>query len=205
MMKKIFMNAKKPEGRIGRMMASGMNGGQHEKLARWGISHCQIRGDVLDMGCGGGGNISRILQIDSVTTVKGVDYSEVSVAKSKEVNSAAILEGRCEILHANVRDLPFDDNSFDTVTAFETVYFWPEIGETFKEVFRVLRPEGIFIVTNESNGEDKSSVKYSKIIDGMNLYTPERLSELMGDAGFVDIQTYADDKKPWISVVARKA
>ena len=26
MMKKIFMNAKKPEGRIGRMMASGMNG-----------------------------------------------------------------------------------------------------------------------------------------------------------------------------------
>ena len=202
--KKLFTNAKEPKGRLGRIMASGMNGGPHERLARWGMSHFEIRGDVLDIGCGGGGNISRMLPMKGVTTVKGLDYSEVSVAKSRDVNSAAISEGRCDITQGNVRDMPFDDESFDTVTAFETVYFWPEIGETFKQVFRVVRPGGVFAVTNESTGEDKASIKYQKMIDGMNLYTPERLSELMGCAGFTGMEIFRDEKKPWITVVGRK-
>lgn len=54
----------------------------------------------------------------------------------------------------------------------------------------MLRPGGAFAVTNESNGTDKSSVKFSKIIDGINLYTPERLSELMEDAGFTDVEIF---------------
>ncbi len=203
-LEKIFVNAKKPKGRIGRMMASGMNGGPHEKLARWGMSHFGIHGDVLDLGCGGGGNISRMLAIDGVDTVKGLDYSEVSVAKSREVNSSAISEGRCEIVQGNVREMPFDDCSFDTVTAFETVYFWPEIEETFKQVFRVVRPGGVFAVTNESTGEDKASLKYQKMIDGMSLYTPERLSELMESAGFTGMEIYRDEKRPWITVIGRK-
>jgi len=203
-MEKLFVNAKKPKGRMGRMMASGMNGGAHERLARWGMAHFEVRGDVLDIGCGGGGNISRMLPMDGVSSVKGLDYSEVSVAKSREVNSAAIAEGRCEIIQGDVRDMPFGDDSFDTVTAFETVYFWPDIGETFKQVFRVVRPGGLFAVTNESDGEDKQSMKYQRMIDGMNLYTPERLSELMGSAGFTGMEIYRDDDRHWITVIGRK-
>ena len=203
-MEKLFVNAKKPKGRMGRMMASGMNGGAHERLARWGMTHFEVRGDVLDIGCGGGGNISRMLPMEGVTSVKGLDYSEVSVAKSKEVNAAAIADGRCEIVQGDVRDMPFLDCSFDTVTAFETVYFWPEIGETFKQVYRVVRPGGLFAVTNESDGEDKSAVKYQRMIDGMNLYTPERLKELMEAAGFTGIEIYRYEEKPWITVVGRR-
>ena len=172
MFKGFFNNARKPEGRMGRMMASGMNGGTHEKLARWGMSHFEVKGDVLDIGCGGGGNIGRILVMDSVNTVSGVDYSEVSVNKSREVNAKAIEDGRCSVVQGNVVDLPFEDRSFDVATAFETVYFWPDMNRSFEEVYRVLRSGGTFAVTNESNGVDKASVKYAGIIDGMNLYTP---------------------------------
>lgn len=62
----------------------------------------------------------------------------------------------------------------------------------------------VFAVTNESTGEDKASLKYQKMIDGMNLYTPERLSELMGSAGFTGMEIYRDEKRPWITVVGRK-
>ena len=64
---------------------------------------------------------------------------------------------------------------------------------------------GVFAVTNESTGEDETSVKFSKIIDGMNLYTPERLSELMSEAGFSDIRIRKDGGRPWVCVVGRKA
>ena len=37
--------------------------------------------------------------------------------------------------------------------AFETVYFWPELAQNFREVYRVLKPGGIFFICNEANGE----------------------------------------------------
>jgi SAM-dependent methyltransferase len=203
-LERLFVNAKKPEGRLGRMMVSGMNGGTHERLARWGMGHFRIHGDVLDIGCGGGGNIMRMLALDTVDTVSGLDYSEVSVQKSKEVNSKAISDGRCIIVQGNVMDIPFEQDAFDTVTAFETVYFWPDMRRSFDEVFRVTRPGGTFAITNESNGTDKESAKYARIIDGMSLYTPEQLSDYLRGSGFVDVESFSHEKEPWITVVAWK-
>ena len=37
-------------------------------------------------------------------------------------------------------------------TAFETVYFWPEIEKSFAEVRRILSPGGIFLIVNEDDG-----------------------------------------------------
>jgi len=42
------------------------------------------------------------------------------------------------------------------------------------------------------------------MIDGMNLYTPERLSELMEAAGFTGIETFRHEERPWITVVGRR-
>ena len=63
--------------------------------------------------------------------VKGIDYSPVSVEKSKKVNEAAIVEGRCAVLQGSVADMMFADNWFDAVTAFETLYFWPDLTRCF--------------------------------------------------------------------------
>ena len=38
----------------------------------------------------------------------------------------------------------------DRVTAFETVYFWPELAQNFREVYRVLKPGGVFFICNEA-------------------------------------------------------
>ena len=69
--------------------------------------------------------------------ITGVDYSEVSVQEVEKLNRAAIQEGRCEVLQGNVMNLPFSENTFHLVTAFETIYFWPGIQVAFQQVYRV--------------------------------------------------------------------
>lgn len=80
-------NTRKPSGLGGRLMVSMMNLG-HRPLADWGFQFLDVPADgaVLDCGCGGGANIARLLKRCPGGTVKGVDYSAVSVEKSREVN-----------------------------------------------------------------------------------------------------------------------
>ena len=103
-----------------------------------------------------------------------------------------------------MRSLPFDNDSFNIVTAFETIYFWQEIEKAFTEIYRVLRSGGTFSITNESTGTDKTSVKFSQIIDGMNLYTGEDLNALLEKTGFTDTAIHQHATKPWLNITARK-
>ncbi len=205
LMSKFFNNTRKPEGFLGKIMVNGMNSGGHSTLAEWGFGFVDINSNdtALDCGCGGGANVKRLLS--KCDKAYGIDYSEVSVAKSKEVNAEDIAKGRCEIHQCDVRSLPFDNDSFNAVTAFETVYFWQEIDKAFAEVFRVLRKGGTLAITNESTGTDKTSVKFSQIIDGMNLYTGDDLKKLLKNAGFTDIEIHQHGEKPWLNVIAKKA
>ena len=124
-------------------MVAMMNLG-HSPVARWGLHFLALTPDakVLDCGCGGGANIKRLLKKCPEGIVKGIDYSPVSVEKSKRVNKAAVTKGRCTVLRASVAELPFGSEQFDAVTAFETVYFWPDLPQCFREVCRVLKPAG---------------------------------------------------------------
>ena len=99
LLSKIFSNTRKPEGFFGRLMVSGMNGGSHAAMATWGLEIIDIpqTGEILDIGCGGGANIARLLARSKASKVTGVDYSPVSVAKSSKVNADAIAQGRCEV------------------------------------------------------------------------------------------------------------
>ena len=76
--------------------------------------------------------------------MQGIDYSAVSVEKARKVNAGAIAAGRCTVQQASVAELPFEAEQFDVVTAFETVYFWPDLAQNFREVYRVLKPGGTF-------------------------------------------------------------
>lgn len=195
-----FENTRRPEGFGGKLMVSMMNLG-HAALAEWGFQHLAVPegAAVLDCGCGGGANIKKLLEKAAQGSVKGIDYSEVSVEKSRSLNALAISAGRCEIMQANVAQLPFEDNSFDLVTAFETVYFWPELPACFREVGRVLKPGGTFFICNEC-GEDN---KWTDIVSGMKIYTADELTQVLTKAGFTDIVMHKNDKG-WLCATARK-
>ena len=133
------------------MMIKGMNSG-HAKLADWGLSHLHLVNpfEVIDLGCGGGRNIERFASQITSGKVVGIDYSEVSVEKSTKLNKDAINEGKVEIIQGSVSEMPFDDNTFDIVTGFETIYFWPDFINDLKEVNRVLKKDAMVFFCNEA-------------------------------------------------------
>ena len=198
-----FENTRKPIGLGGKIMVTMMNLG-HSPVARWGLRFLELTPDakVLDCGCGGGANIKRLLKKCPQGVVKGIDYSPVSVEKSKRVNEAAVTKGRCTVLRASVAELPFESEQFDAVTAFETVYFWPDLPQCFREVWRVLKSGGTFLICNESNGDTDKDEKWTEIIGGMTIYKDIELKSCLEQAGFFDVQIYK--KKTWLCVTARK-
>ena len=201
-----FRNVRKPEGKLGKMFAQGMNGSAHAKLADWGfslISDIEAQ-SICDFGCGGGRNIGELLKKYPRAIVKGFDYSDVSVQTSKKYNAAAIKEGRCEVIQGDVSAIHLPHESLDLATAFETVYFWPGLEHCFGEVFATLKKGGHFLVVNEADGEDGSSEKWKKIVGEMSVYTASQIKKAMESAGFVDVTTYHHSARPWIAVLGVK-
>jgi ubiquinone/menaquinone biosynthesis C-methylase UbiE len=200
MFKKYLSNFRKPRGLMGRFVAKGMNSG-HAAISEWGLSQLELSDDarVLDIGCGGGANIGRLLRMCPEGRVDGVDYSEESVAVSRKKNSSA-LGKRCDIRLGSVSALPYEDGVFDAAIAFETVYFWPDIANNFREVKRVLRPGGVFLVCNEDC--DPSNDTCTSKIDGMRIYSREELDRLLSESGF-EITSVNTRENGWLCIVAR--
>lgn len=199
-----FQNTRKPKGFPGKIMVNIMNTG-HSSMAEWGMRHINIQEDdiCLDIGCGGGANIKKLLSRSSYGKVTGIDYSDICVSKSKKINRAEIKNNRCNILHGDVTELPFDDETFHLITAFETIYFWSDINKAFKQVHRVLKNHGTFMICNESNGENLKDKKWTKMIQGMKIYTSEELEKFLKSVGFTDFQI-DKNQKGWLCLVCKK-
>ena len=203
--KDFFSQTRKPEGFLGKMMLGTMNSG-HAKLADWGFTHlpAMTPENAVDLGCGGGRNAGELLKMFPKAHVTAVDYSELSVEKAKGYNKAMIETGRCKVLQGDVSDLQLPAESFDLATAFETVYFWPGLEKCFAQVAKVLNPGGYFMICNESDGTDPTSLKFEKIIDGMKNHTVEEIEAALRAVGFSEVRSDHHPSKPWITVLARK-
>ena len=185
----IFDNMRKPKGKLGQIQLKSMNK-EHTPVALWGLKHLDIKSDdiILDVGCGGGINITRMAK--QAKKVYGVDYSNESVKVSREVNRQEIYDGKVEVIKGDVQSLPFEDDTFDIVTAFETVYFWPNIEKCFGEVKRVLKPGGIFLIGTESNGSDNIAMKISEKFIDMTVYNDEELTQFLQNNDYSKITVY---------------
>ena len=203
--KKFVSQTRKPDGFLGKMMLSSMNSG-HAKMANWGFSHLPNISpeNAVDLGCGAGRNVGELLKRYPKAHVTGVDYSDLSVEKSKDYNKTMIETGRCEVMQGDVSDLKLPADAFDLAMAFETIYFWPGLEKCFAQVAKVLKPGGYFMICNESDGTDATGLKFEKIIDGMKNHTAEEIEAALRAAGFSEVRSDHHQSKPWITVLARK-
>src|SRR5207302_8308907 len=142
---------RKPTWWFGRAVAWIMNK-SHAGLTAWGLSHVTVekRSKALDVGCGGGATIQRLAAMASEGTVSGIDYGSGSVATARATNAELIKAGRVDIQQGSVSQLPYPDHTFDLVTAVETHYYWPDLVADTREVLRVLKPGGTFVIIAEA-------------------------------------------------------
>ena len=200
-------NPAKPTGEAGEQMLARMNE-SHGPLTAWGLSHFNWRGDekVLDIGCGGGATLKRMSSHVTTGHLTGVDYSETSVQTSKETNTEAIEAGKMDILQGSVEKLPFADDSFDKITTVESFYFWPDPPENLKEVSRVLKKGGTFLLIAEIYERPDLSPATRENINHYNLYnpTPETFETIFRKAGFTAVTIHIEPKEGWICVEGTK-
>ncbi|MCC1492629.1 class I SAM-dependent methyltransferase [Cognatishimia sp. F0-27] len=95
---------------------------------------------LLDAGCGAGMALSFAAELGA--RVSGIDASEalLEVARSRLPDA--------HLAHGDLEDLPFEDNSFDVVTGFNSFQFAADPTIALQEARRVTRPGGkVFIMT----------------------------------------------------------
>ena len=98
---------------------------------------------ILDSGCGEG-RFCRILAARGATAVLGLDLCEPMIEAAHTRQS-----GRDEYRVADVQDLGFlDDETFDLAVSYLNQCDLPDFLANTREVFRVLRPGGRFIIAN---------------------------------------------------------
>lgn len=183
-------NVRFPKGDEGKQTLLRMND-EHNYGANWAISKLEFCKNlkILDIGCGGGKNISNLANKFNDSEIYGVDYSNTSVELSSEVNAKFIEQKRVFIDEQSVSNLKFENDFFDIVCAFETIYFWPDIKNDFLEVKRVLKDGAIFLIYVE--GSTKETLK--KWGEGVNLQNQlikDEIISLLEKTGFKNIQSF---------------
>lgn len=99
---------------------------------------------VLEVGCGTGGFAARLLDALPGVDLVAIDQSERFV----ELTAARGVPARV----ADVQALPFEDHTFDVVSALWMLYHVPDLHLGLAEVRRVLRPGGLFVAI--TNGDE---------------------------------------------------
>ncbi len=121
---------------------------EHFARYRWAAGAVAGR-EVLDAGCGQGYGCRLLVEAGGAARCVGVDVDERTVDAAR----AAYGEGpKVEFTTGDVTSLPFEDDSFDVVTCFETIEHVAAQAAAIGELARVLRPGGTLLVSSPNRG-----------------------------------------------------
>jgi len=161
---------------------------------------------VLDLGCGSGGISLHLLKKHNAAHVTGFDVEEPVIRHAVDRATLLGLSDRASFVQAPPGPLPFEDESFDVVFSKDALLHVPDKDALFAEIFRVLKPGGLFAASNwmiSHDGEPSDDMKAYVAAEGLSfaMASPARYRAAMERAGFRDVASV--DRNPWYRDVAR--
>jgi ubiquinone/menaquinone biosynthesis C-methylase UbiE len=141
---------------------------------------------VLDVGCGSGATACRIASRYG-SSVRGIDLSEVMIAKAEERAQGLGLYDRVDFRTGDVFELPYGDGEFDVIIMESVLVPLPgDVQDAMGEMVRVLRPGGR-LCANESTVDpeipDDLRESFAEHPATYRTFTPQTLRELFEEAG----------------------
>ena len=125
-------------GRLGGVIMARTN----EACGAWVIELLNVASNetVLEVGFGPGTVIRRLSAL--AAHVAGVDASREMVAQAKGRNAISVKNGRVELQHGSVDDLPFASDTFHKAIAINSMQIWSDAIAGLREMRRVLKSGG---------------------------------------------------------------
>jgi SAM-dependent methyltransferase len=167
-----------------------------DALLPWALADVDLGDNVLEIGPGYGANI-RVL-ID-----KAPHYTAVEIDQPMANRLQGRYGDRARIIHGDGTDTGLPSAEFSSVVCFTMLHHVPTPAlqdQLFAEVFRVLRPGGVFA------GSDSASSIPFRILhfrDTCNPVHPQKLPERLRTAGFDDVHVEANGRRlRWRAVKA---
>ena len=147
----------------------------------------KARGDVLELGCGGGINL-QFYDRSKVDKLTGLDPSAELLDYTRK--EAKALGFNMDILDGVGEAMPFADDSFDTLLTTFTLCSVQDGKQVLKEMRRVLKPGGKILFLEHGRAPDKGPEKWQARIEpvwkhiagGCHLHRP--VSKLFEAEGF---------------------
>lgn len=192
LLNRLIEQAKNPNGFVGAWMLSIMNYA-HTGMNKWALRKLAIKDDaiMLDIGCGGGRTLQLLSKMNTYGKVYGIDSSEQAIKNSIKTNKKDVNRGKVNLCQASATDIPFPDHFFDLITAFQTHYFWDDLEQSVRDVYRVTKPSGSFWIIAET---------YKINYHMKSFKSKEEMERLFRETGFHTVEFYEHTAKGWLAV-----
>lgn len=162
--------------------------------ARWTLDLMEIQPNdhILEIGFGNGANIRLLFQQAHRGSVTGVEVSDTAIEMASKKNAKAISENKVKLHKTAGNALPFEAGVFDKACTVATAYVIEDPGAVFKEMHRVLKPNGRAAVTFPVR---ENFMKFKPVgTAGFYLHELADLEKAFRDAGFVNCRTERNDQ-----------
>lgn len=168
---------------------------------------------ILDIATGTG-DLAINLAETNATKITGLDISSGMLDIGKEKIKKKGLESKINMVLGDSENMPFDDNTFDAATVAFGVRNFETLEHGLKEILRVLKPNGVFVILETSIptkspykqgygfytknilpvigklfSKDRSAYKY--LCESASVFPyGEALNNILSEIGFINVKDF---------------
>ncbi len=150
----------------------------------------------LDVGCGNGWVIRKIVKEKNCKKAIGIDKSKKMIIQSKKKTGSK----KEEFVHTDIESMKYK-RRFDFIFSMESLYYAESIEMALEKIYKLLKPGGKFFCGTDFYTDNKATVRWARIMEiQMHLHSKKEWKVLFQNAGFIVKTKHVKDlknKKKW--------